>query len=347
MVLVRPIGYSWADMVVLVNKRAVVVWLSVLVATMGCQPKVSSPLPASALPEGRPTARVVSLGVQGAQLDYATLRFEVEVNNPSGVALSVVGLRYGLTSGANMFFSAAPIPRATVSPKATELISFTHQIVYERLLRALAIRPGSTVPFTLEARLLVTAGRKGVQVPLSSEGPLFLPLPSRSDTGNDNARTVDVIYIPTPQDVVEKMLSMAEVMRDDLVYDLGCGDGRIVVTAARKYGCHAVGYDIDPRRVEESRASVSQNGLGSLVQIEQKDVFTVDLTPARVVAFYLNPVVNRRLIPQLQMLKPGSRVVSHSFPVGDVKPAQVVTMTSREDGQEHVIYLYGAPLKMD
>jgi len=143
------------------------------------------------------------------------------------------------------------------------------------------------------------------------------------------------------------MLSMAEVRKDDLVYDLGCGDGRIVVTAAGKYGCHAVGYDIDPRRVQESRDSVSKNNVGSLVQIEQKDIFTVDLTPASVVAFYLNPVVNRRLIPQLQTLKPGSRIVSHSFPVGDIEPDQVVTMTSREDGQEHYVYLYKAPLKMD
>jgi hypothetical protein len=113
------------------------------------------------------------------------------------------------------------------------------------------------------------------------------------------------------------------------------------------YGCRAVGYDIDPRRVRESRENAKKNNVEHLVTIEQRDIFTVDLRPADVVAFYLNPIVNRRLIPQLGALRPGSRIVSHSFPVGDIKPDEVVTMTSKEDGQEHHIYLWIAPLEQD
>jgi SAM-dependent methyltransferase len=158
-------------------------------------------------------------------------------------------------------------------------------------------------------------------------------------------KPLDVIYISTPQDVVERMLTMARVQKDSLVYDLGCGDGRVLVTASRKYGCHAMGYDLDPRRVEEARANARQAGVERFVAAEQRDIFTVDVRPADVVFLYLNPVVNRRLIPQLQTLEPGSRIVSHSFPVGDLKPDEVVTMTSREDGQEHYIYLWTTPLR--
>ena len=327
-------------MVVLVNRfSAIGWWLAVLVLT-GCQ--AQAPFPPGA---AKPTAKMLNLRVQDAQLDYATLRFEIEVCNPLGTEVSVEGLRYGLTSGPNMFFSATPVPASKIPTQTTRHISFTHQVVYERLLRALGAKPESTVPFTMESRLLVRSHRRMAQVPLRSEGSLFLPPTSPGETGGDGSRPVDVIYIATPQDVVEKMLSVADVKKDDLVYDLGCGDGRIVVTAAEAYGCRAVGFDIDPRRVKESRDRVQQKNLEHLVQIEQKDLFTVDLTPANVVAFYLNPVVNRRLIPQLQTLQPGSRIVSHSFPVGDIKPDQIVTMTSREDGQEHCIYLYRTPLQ--
>jgi protein-L-isoaspartate O-methyltransferase len=309
----------------------------VVVAVTGCQ------APPEARPPLKATAGMVSLQVQGAGLDYATVQFEVEVANPFKSRLRLDGLRYGLTSGANVFFSATPIPGATIPPNTTRAISFTQQIVYERFLRALNAQPGATVPFTIEAQLLLTAdNRHQMQVPLSGSGSLFLP-----PTAQDGARTVDVIYIPTPQDVVERMLSMADVKKDDVVYDLGCGDGRIVVTAAKMYGCRAAGFDIDPRRVQESRDNARRNNVEDLVTIQQRDIFTVDLAPANVVAFYLNPIVNRRLIPQLRALRPGSRIVSHSFPVGDVKPDRVVTMTSTEDGQEHHIYLWVAPLKLD
>ncbi len=122
-------------------------------------------------------------------------------------------------------------------------------------------------------------------------------------------RTPDVIFVPTPQDVLEKMLKMVKVKKDDLLYDLGCGDGRIVVTAAKKYGCKCVGYDIDPERVKESLENVRKNNVGHLVRIEQQDIFTLDLSEADVITLYLLRSLNTKLIPQLEKLKPGSRIV--------------------------------------
>ncbi len=159
------------------------------------------------------------------------------------------------------------------------------------------------------------------------------------------AREPDIVYVPTPHDVVAEMLELAKVKRNDVVYDLGCGDGRIVVTAARKFGCRAIGYDIDPKRVEESRNNVMKNKVGHLVKIEQEDVFTLDLSPASVVTLYLLPRLNVKLIPQLEKLKPGSRIVSHDFGMRGVKPDKVVTMTSKEDDISHTLYLWTTPLK--
>ena len=96
-------------------------------------------------------------------------------------------------------------------------------------------------------------------------------------------RTPDILFVPTPQEVVDKMLELVEVKKNDLVYDLGCGDGRIVVTAAKKYGCRGVGYDIDPQRVIESMENVKNNNVQKLVHIEQKDIFTLDLSKASVI----------------------------------------------------------------
>ena len=155
---------------------------------------------------------------------------------------------------------------------------------------------------------------------------------------------LDVPFVPTPHDVVEKMLELASVTKDNLLYDLGCGDGRIVVAAAKKYGCRAVGFDIDPRRIKESLENVAKNKVGHLAKIEQRNIFHVDLSQANVVTMYLLPDVNRKLIPQLRKLKPGSRIVSHSFAIKGVKPDKVVRFKSKEDKWQHTIYLWTAPL---
>jgi len=160
-------------------------------------------------------------------------------------------------------------------------------------------------------------------------------------------RQPDVIYVPTPQEVVDKMLELAEVKKDDLVYDLGCGDGRIVVTAAKKYGCRGVGYDINPKRIEESLENVEKNNVGNLVRIEQEDIFTLDLSEANVITLYLLPSLNVKLIPQLEKLKPGSRIVSHDFDMRGVKPDKVVEIKSDNEYSEHTVYLWTTPLKKE
>ncbi len=167
-----------------------------------------------------------------------------------------------------------------------------------------------------------------------------------AETPTREAKGADVVYVPTPNDVVMKMLEMAHVTKNDLVYDLGCGDGRIVVLAAKKYGCKGAGYDIDPQRIKECHASAKKYGVESLVNFEQKNVFTLDLSKANVVTLYLLPDLNVQLIPQLQKLKPGARVVSHDFSMkGLVTPDKVETITSKEDNVEHTLFLWTAPLK--
>ena len=117
-------------------------------------------------------------------------------------------------------------------------------------------------------------------------------------------KTPDVVYVPTPHDVVLKMLELAGVKKSDVLYDLGCGDGRIVVMAAKKFGCRGSGFEIDPERLRESRANVKKNNVEKLVTIRQEDIFTVDLTPASVVTLYLLPELNVKLMPQLEKLRP-------------------------------------------
>jgi outer membrane protein assembly factor BamB/precorrin-6B methylase 2 len=160
-----------------------------------------------------------------------------------------------------------------------------------------------------------------------------------------NAREPDVIFVPTPQDVVDKMLDLAKVKQTDVLYDLGCGDGRIVVTAAKKYACKATGYDIDPQRIKESLENVATNKVEKLVEIKQEDIFKLDLSKANVITLYLLSSLNEKLIPQLEKLGPGSRIVSHDFRMKGVKPDTVVRLTSKDDNREHKIFLWTTPLK--
>jgi SAM-dependent methyltransferase len=162
----------------------------------------------------------------------------------------------------------------------------------------------------------------------------------------DAPRKPDVVFVPTPQEVVDKMLELAEVKKGDLVYDLGCGDGRIVVTAAKKFGCKAVGFDIDPERVKESKENVAKNKVGDLVTIKEADIFKQDLSQANVITLYLLPELNVKLIPQLEKLKPGSRIVSHDFDMRGVKPKQVVKVKTK-DGGESEVYLWVTPLEKE
>lgn len=154
---------------------------------------------------------------------------------------------------------------------------------------------------------------------------------AQQDTAKTNAvapnpKKPDVIYVPTPQPVVDRMLEMAEVKAGDIVYDLGCGDGRIVVTAAKRYGVKAVGVDIDPTRVAEAKENVRTNGVAHLVTIKEADIFELDFSEATVVTLYLLPALNVRLMPKLAKLKPGTRIVSNDFDMKGAKPKEVVNM---------------------
>jgi len=155
------------------------------------------------------------------------------------------------------------------------------------------------------------------------------PIPASSlaslaqDPQTPPKRTPDVIYVPTPQEVVDAMLKLANVTKDDVVYDLGCGDGRIPVTAAKVYGARAVGIDIDPQRIREARENVEKAGVGDLVRIIEGDLFTTDISEATVVTLYLLPSLNRKLIPKLNAeLKAGTRIVSHAFDMGEEWPPE-------------------------
>lgn len=162
---------------------------------------------------------------------------------------------------------------------------------------------------------------------------------------NRDADVVFVEFVATPHDVVTHMLEMADIRSDDVVYDLGCGDGRILIAAAERYGCRAVGFDLDPLRVAEARAAAEQHGVVDRVTVELTDILAVDLRPATVVTLYLGTELNRKLVPQLKQLRPGVRIVSHNFGIEGFPADKVVRMTSREDHEDHLIHLWTTPLQ--
>jgi tRNA G37 N-methylase Trm5 len=148
-------------------------------------------------------------------------------------------------------------------------------------------------------------------------------------------RDPDVIYVPTPQEVVDAMLQMANVTAKDVVYDLGSGDGRIPITAAEKYGATAVGIDINPDRIKEANANLAKANVGNKVKFLNQDLFETDLSPATVITLYLLPSLNVKLMPKLKQLKPGTRIVSHSFDMGSTWPPE-----KTQDVNGRMIYMW-------
>ncbi|WP_224249327.1 SAM-dependent methyltransferase [Hyalangium gracile] len=166
--------------------------------------------------------------------------------------------------------------------------------------------------------------------------PLILPQPPVSV--EEAADAPEVPFVPTPEDAVEQMLVLAGVGPRDIVYDLGSGDGRIVITAVKKYGARGVGVDIDPERIAEANENARTAGVSRRAEFRQGDLFDADIQDATVVTLYLLPTVNERLKPKLLAeLKPGTRVVSHAFDMGDWKPAKEVEMNGR------TLYLWIVP----
>lgn len=153
------------------------------------------------------------------------------------------------------------------------------------------------------------------------------------------SRTPDVIFVPTPPDVVDAMLSAAKVGPDDVLYDLGSGNGIIPVTAAKRFGTRGIGIDIDPQRIAEANANAEKNGVTGKVKFIEGDLFKQDLSEATVISLYLLNSLNLKLRPTLLKLKPGTRIVSHAFDMGDWKPAETLDINGR------TVYLWIVPGK--
>jgi SAM-dependent methyltransferase len=153
----------------------------------------------------------------------------------------------------------------------------------------------------------------------------------------------DVPYRPMPADLVERVLQVAEVKPGDLVYDLGCGDGRIVIAAAKNYGARGIGFEIDAELVRQARANARSAGVDGRVAIQHADIFTLDLSGADVVTLYLLSIVNERLIPQLQRMRAGARIVSVEFAIKGFSAEETVVMDC-SDRRKRDIYLWTAPL---
>lgn len=153
-------------------------------------------------------------------------------------------------------------------------------------------------------------------------------------------RTPDVIFVPTPQEVVDAMLKLAKVTKNDVIYDLGSGDGRIPITAAKTYGARGVGIDIDPQRFKEASENLKAAGVGDRVRFLNQDLFTTDISEATVVTLYLLPSLNLKLLPKLNRdLKPGTRVVSHAFDMGTAKPLETLNVNGR------TVYFWTIPIQ--
>jgi tRNA G37 N-methylase Trm5 len=152
-------------------------------------------------------------------------------------------------------------------------------------------------------------------------------------------RQPDVIFVPTPHEVVDEMLKLARVGKGDVLYDLGSGDGRIPVAAAKRFGIRAVGIDIDPQRIKEANENARKNGVAKLVTFKNEDLFKTDFKDATVITLYLLPDLNVKLRPRLLELKPGTRIVSHQFDMGTWVPDKKVELNGR------TVYLWTVPKK--
>jgi SAM-dependent methyltransferase len=179
-----------------------------------------------------------------------------------------------------------------------------------------------TVPFVVALALCFV-------VPAAAQQPQKKPL-----------RDPDIFYLPTPQEAVEAMLAIASVTGEDVVYDLGSGDGRIPITAAKKYGARAVGIDIDPKRVQEATENAQKEKVTDKVSFRNEDLFEADFSEATVITLYLLQTLNEKLRPKLQKLQPGTRIVSHAFSMGSEWPPDKTEEVPTKDRGTVTIYYW-------
>jgi uncharacterized protein (TIGR03000 family) len=255
-------------------------------------------------------ALVIAAVARGQDRSADSGRATVVVKVPGGAVLSVDGQPTRQT-GAVRTFSSPPL-----TPGKDFSYTFTA-----------VIEPNNYTTITRTRKVTVRAGR-------TTEADMM----SNDEKQPDN---IVIRYVPTPEPVVNAMLDLAKVGKDDVVYDLGCGDGRIVTTAVSKYGARrGVGFDIDPERIADSRANAKAARVEDKVQFRQENVLKIkDFSPASVVTLYMSDNLNEAVRPDLRKtLKPGSRVVSHRFLMGDWKPDKTITVT--HDGEEYLIHLW-------
>ena len=178
---------------------------------------------------------------------------------------------------------------------------------------------------------------------LAAAAAIAVAVPIAPPTGAARQQEASLApYVPTPYDVVNRMLELAEVTRDDVVYDLGCGDGRIVITAAERFGARGVGIDYDPERIAEANANAARRGVQDLVTFIRQDAMEADVSEATVVTLYLLSSSNRKLRPILtRQLRPGARIVSHAFRMGDWRP-DVTREFEDERGTRRTLHLWRA-----
>ncbi|WP_345234170.1 class I SAM-dependent methyltransferase [Olivibacter ginsenosidimutans] len=188
-----------------------------------------------------------------------------------------------------------------------------------------------------------SAIRRLLLLSLSIFGCIFIQLGFPAVSFGQEQQTekkLDVPYVASKPEVVQAMLNIAHVNKNDLIYDLGCGDGRIVITAAKEYGATGVGVDIDPKRIEEANENAVKEGVTDKVKFLEQDLFDVDFSNASVVTLYLLPYINLKLRPKLlKLLKPGTRIVSNEFDMGDWKPEKQLKVG------ESTIYFWTVPKK--
>ena len=217
----------------------------------------------------------------------------------------------------------------------------TRQTGLARRFLSPPLKPGRRYAYTLTA---VWEPNNYTRITRSREVAVWAGRESEADLRTADPKRPDSIvirYVPTPPDVVDAMLKLAKVGKDDVVFDLGCGDGRIVVAAVEKFHARrGVGVDLDQERVRESEANARRTGVEDRVEFRRGDVFAVkDLGKATVVTLYMGEESNRQLRPTLEKLRPGTRVVSHRFTIGDWKPDRSETITGA-DGEDYRIHLW-------
>jgi outer membrane protein assembly factor BamB len=205
--------------------------------------------------------------------------------------------------------------------------------------------PVWSVPVIAEGRMFLRDQQNLFCYDLRAEAPRKVAPSANKPQASGDLRQPDAVFVPSPPDVVEKMLELAKVGKGDLVYDLGSGDGRIVIAAAKKHQARGIGIEMDAALVRQARAEVEKAGLQDRVTIREADLFAADFRDATIVTLYLLPHLNAKLLPKLLQLKPGTRIVAYAATIPGVEPDQVVRFRSPDGLQEHTLFLWVTPLR--